>query len=77
LGLKINVCSAILSLGSTIKNVTPYFSRTHQMFKNRKKHLNEHFHKIKKLNTFIRFHRFLNLNNIKKIVYFDVPNHCI
>jgi len=33
---------------------------------------------IKKfLNTFIRFHLFWNLNNIKNIVYFDVPNHCI
>jgi hypothetical protein len=32
---------------------------------------------IKNINTFIKFHRFLNLNNIKNIVYFDVSNHCI
>jgi hypothetical protein len=29
------------------------------------------------MSTFIRFHRFWNLNNIKNIVYFDVPKHCI
>ncbi len=29
------------------------------------------------MNIFIRFHRFLNLNNIKNIVYFDIPNHYI
>jgi hypothetical protein len=32
---------------------------------------------IKKFNTFIKFYIFLNLNNNKNIVYFDVPNHCI
>jgi hypothetical protein len=29
------------------------------------------------MNKFIRFHRFLKINNIKNIVYFDVPNHYI
>jgi hypothetical protein len=29
------------------------------------------------MSTFIRFHRFQNLNNVKNIVYFDVLNHCI
>jgi hypothetical protein len=29
------------------------------------------------MNVFIRFHRFLNLNNVKNIVYCDVPNHYI
>jgi len=27
--------------------------------------------------TFIKFHRFWNFNNIRNIVHFDVPNHCI
>jgi hypothetical protein len=41
------------------------------------KHLNKYFHKCFLMTAFVELHRFLNFNNIKNIVYFDVPNHCI
>jgi hypothetical protein len=63
-------------LGGTTKNVTPWFSWTHQALKNHRKHLNKHFHNLLYY-TFIRFRIFWYLNNIKNIVYFDLPNHYI
>ncbi len=71
-----NQKKTISSLGGTTRNITPWFSWTHQILKNQRKHLNEHFHFFF-WNKFIRFHRFWNLNNIKIIFYFDVVNHCI
>jgi hypothetical protein len=68
---------ASLSLGGTTRNVTPWFSWTHQTLKNHRKHLNECFHGYFLTNTFIRFHKFFKPNNIKNITYFDVPNQCI
>ncbi len=65
------------SLGGTTRNITPWFSWTHQTLKKHRKHLNEHFHKTNFMNTFIRFHRFWKPNNINNIVYFDVPSRYI
>ncbi len=39
---------AVLSLGGTIRDVTPWFSWTHQTLKNHGKHLNEYFHNFLK-----------------------------
>jgi hypothetical protein len=64
------------SLSGTTKNVTLWFSWIHQTLKNHRKHLNKYCH-IFFINTFIKFHKFWNLNNIKNIVYFDVPSHCM
>jgi hypothetical protein len=47
-------------------NITPWFSWTHQFSKNRKKNLNKYFH-FYLMNTFIRFHRFWDFNNIKML----------
>jgi hypothetical protein len=63
------------SMGGTFKNITSWFSWTHQFFLNHKKHFNKYFNFL--ISKFIRFYRFWNFNNIKNILYFDVLNHCI
>jgi len=63
-------------LGDTTRNVTTWFSWTHQILKHHRKHLNTYFH-IFLMSIFIRFHKFWIFDNVKNIVYFDVSNHCI
>jgi hypothetical protein len=70
-------CWAKVSLGGPLGTSHLDFPRPIELWKIIKKYLNNFFHNFFFMSTYIRFHRLWNSNNIKNIVYFDVPNHCI